>query len=270
MYHLTLGKEIVHIIRKHKCNETKILKPESRKNVLCSNLFFKHQSKIWRKGCQVVANVTQSDHLSTDPGLSYECAPNGHFGKYICAHYLQALNTFLDISNYISRLFTDSKYGVNRRSGMDLERLGHWMLLEPTSHLYIVAASVRTVLGTGQYRSFRSLHRVKYRVWRIVWLCTAGGIIGLLYIMQAARGAPGIDSCSMGEWALGRGLVVVCPPMAGSCINFLKPLTQTGNQPPEHSSINQRKNWQRNNLVGRRKGCTRKFVGKYETTEILN
>ena len=47
--------------------------------------------------------------------------------------------------------------------------------------------------------------------------------------MQAARGAPGIDSCSMGEWALGRGLVVVCPPMAGSCINFLKPLTQTGN-----------------------------------------
>ena len=79
--------------------------------------------------------------------------------------------------------------------------------------------------------------------------------------MQAARGAPGIDSCSMGEWALGRGLVVVCPPMAGSCINFLKPLTQTGNQPPEHSSINQRKNWQRNNLVGRRKGCTRKFVG---------
>ena len=115
-----------------------------------------HQSKIWRKGCQVVANVTQSDHLSTDPGLSYECAPNGHFGKYICAHYLQALNTFLDISNYISRLFTDSKYGVNRRSGMDLERLGHWML-EPTSHLYIVAASVRAVLGTGQYRSFRSL-----------------------------------------------------------------------------------------------------------------
>ena len=116
-----------------------------------------HQSKIWRKGCQVVANVTQSDHLSTDPGLSYECAPNGHFGKYICAHYLQALNTFLDISNYMSRLFTDSKYGVNRRSGMDLERLGHWMLLEPTSHLYIVAASVRAVLGTGQYRSFRSL-----------------------------------------------------------------------------------------------------------------
>ena len=155
MYHLTLGKEIVHIIRKYKCNETKILKPESRKNVLCINIFFKHQSKIWRKGCQVVANVTQSDHLSTDPGLSYECAPNGHFGKYICAHYLQALNTFLDISNYMSRLFTDSKYGVNRRSGMDLERLGHWML-EPTSHLYIVAASVRAVLGTGQYRSFRS------------------------------------------------------------------------------------------------------------------
>ena len=29
-------------------------------------------------------------------------------------------------------------------------------MLEPTSHLYIVAASVRAVLGTGQYRSFRS------------------------------------------------------------------------------------------------------------------
>ena len=79
--------------------------------------------------------------------------------------------------------------------------------------------------------------------------------------MQAARGAPGIDSCSMGEWALGRGLVVVCPPMAGSCINFLKPLTQTGNQPPEHSSINQRKNWQRNNLVGRRKGLLENLLG---------
>ena len=86
-----------------------------------------------------------------------------------------------------------------------------------------------------------------------------GHYIGLLYIMQAARGAPGIDSCSMGEWALGRGLVVVCPPMAGSCINFLKPLTQTGNQPPEHSSINQRKNWHRN--IRRRGGPGTKTEG---------
>ena len=84
--------------------------------------------KNMQEGRQVVVDVRQRYLLA----ITYRRTPVCHMGvlsmaigKYICAHYLQALNTFLDISNYTSTLFTDSEYRVNRRSGMDLERLGH-------------------------------------------------------------------------------------------------------------------------------------------------
>ena len=175
-----------------------------------------------RCGCR--AKIFVSNRLST---VCHMGVLSMAIGKYICAHYLQALNTFLDISNYISTLFTDSKYGVNRRSGMDLERLGSWMLEAAALHLYwlLLVYSGFYLVEPGQW------YRVKYRVsagivCRCCCCCTTGaGIIGLLYI---ALVRPGIDSCA-GEWALGRGLVVC--PAPGSQLHKLPKTIDTNRQP---------------------------------------